>query len=1060
MKTLLTASGLEPDPESLRGVYRWLQHEPLGVTEVRVIEGGRGVVGMGFFDNEEAFVRACVHGNQGGNVYVGIQPRARYLFERAPNSLRRLGAGAAKGDVAAIVGTVIDLDPDRPKGAPSTEGELALTLEVAERACAWFVAQGLQRPLRMLSGNGIQLWCAIDPLVIGTDVHQADVETRMRELEAELRKEVQSAKVRVDSIFDSPRIIKAIGSVSVKGEHSIERPHRVSAPLDGFERVNDSALRERLLAPAQPALQLAAPEDGPAWTAPQRTAPAVSATGAVERDEAGEIRWSEPVPMCGPVRRLWQEGYTADRSVAIFTMVRFLMSKALPLGDIITLVTEWDRRGLGKLVGRDAAAEITRCYEKVQASLPADGLVAPPCHAIQKMGYCLVNTDPEVRCELYDSHFDLDAAIDAIPKSVPAADVPALLEKLFEVLRFKPKVVHSMYYGRIASSLGLRKKEVERAFHRSWPEKTVRLEHDEAGSAGTAPGAIPPIDGEVYEDLGCYYVPDGESRRIISSFSLTVTHRQRTPAGTTFFCKATTDAGDVVEDVRLPAQAFYTKRDLVRALRVYDLQWTGSDNNVQGLLRALVTQHAPAITATSQVGEHVVEGERLWLAPGVAMNARGLVAQGNGVFIQDGASLHERVAYREASDEDFERVASTVFRWLPVLNTPDVVLPMLGWFFATPMKPRLMEELRCFPLLFLAGSSGSGKTTMVTSAFWPLFGFVETYPFSATETAFTLTKLLSSTNAAPVFIDEYKPYDMPRRSLDLLHRFLRRIYRGETEERGHQNLTTTTYRLDAPVCVAGESRPAETALLERMLPVSPDKTKTRSDPAHAEALATLQATDLGAFTTRYLRWCLGRDLGPDLEVARAVWSSIRGDREVPSRIADNLVVMLLGIHLFEQFALACGYQDLPEDLGVDVAIEAILDDLLESGDSVKTALDQFLEMLGVMAVQGELRHRVHYVFRDGQLCIHLPSAYDAFRGHCRRVDFDGEVIDQRSLKRMVKENLQRDGYVVADGERVYFQKGCDRRRAVVIDLARTELISADDFPARDEGGEEVGWAGY
>ena len=61
---------------------------------------------------------------------------------------------------------------------------------------------------------------------------------------------------------------------------------------------------------------------------------------------------------------------------------------------------------------------------------------------------------------------------------------------------------------------------------------------------------------------------------------------------------------------------------------------------------------------------------------------------------------------------------------------------------------------------------------------------------------------------------------------------------------------------------------------------------------------------------------------------------------------------------------------------------------------------------------------------------------------------------------MVKENLQRGGYVVADGERVYFQKGCDRRRAVVIDLARTELISADDFPAREDGEEDVGWAGY
>jgi hypothetical protein len=34
----------------------------------------------------------------------------------------------------------------------------------------------------------------------------------------------------------------------------------------------------------------------------------------------------------------------------------------------------------------------------------------------------------------------------------------------------------------------------------------------------------------------------------------------------------------------------------------------------------------------------------------------------------------------------------------------------------------------------------------------------------------------------PVFIDEYKPYDMQRQRLNTLHRYLRRLYRGETEE--------------------------------------------------------------------------------------------------------------------------------------------------------------------------------------------------------------------------------------------------------------------------------------
>ncbi|HOY29551.1 MAG TPA: DNA translocase FtsK 4TM domain-containing protein, partial [Flavobacteriales bacterium] len=46
-------------------------------------------------------------------------------------------------------------------------------------------------------------------------------------------------------------------------------------------------------------------------------------------------------------------------------------------------------------------------------------------------------------------------------------------------------------------------------------------------------------------------------------------------------------------------------------------------------------------------------------------------------------------------------------------------------------------------------------------------------------------------------------------------------------------------------------------------------------------------------------------------------------------------------------------------------------DVLETDHGVKNALDHFVEMLGVMAIQRELRHRTHYVFRDGLLYLHL-----------------------------------------------------------------------------------------
>ncbi|MCK6586482.1 MAG: hypothetical protein L6Q76_02750, partial [Polyangiaceae bacterium] len=209
------------------------------------------------------------------------------------------------------------------------------------------------------------------------------------------------------------------------------------------------------------------------------------------------------------------------------------------------------------------------------------------------------------------------------------------------------------------------------------------------------------------------------------------------------------------------------------------------------------------------------------------------------------------------------------------------------------------------------------------------------------------------------------------------------------------------------------------------------------------AYKELRAVNLLLFAPRYIQFCLGRDFDADLEVARGVAKALLDGRKVPVRVVENLTAMLLGIHLFEEFAKHCGCE-IPDDLGVEAAVNAVLDDLLETDHGVKNALDHFLEMLGVMAVQGELKHRVHYVFDEGRLAVHLESAYDAFRLHCKRIDYDGEMVDLKQLRRLVAESKKQSGFVVAESERVTFDSG--RRRAVVIDLERTKVVTVDDFP--------------
>src|SRR5690606_41998408 len=96
-------------------------------------------------------------------------------------------------------------------------------------------------------------------------------------------------------------------------------------------------------------------------------------------------------------------------------ILRFFAHKGLGLDEITELVLEYDRRGLGKLKGRDGAAYIRKAHEKVLATARDDGSVAPPCHSLQKLGFCRVNREPGARCDLYDFVFDIEKAIESVP---------------------------------------------------------------------------------------------------------------------------------------------------------------------------------------------------------------------------------------------------------------------------------------------------------------------------------------------------------------------------------------------------------------------------------------------------------------------------------------------------------------------------------------------------------------------------------------------------------------------------------------------------------------------
>jgi DNA primase catalytic core len=648
--------------------------------------------------------------------------------------------------------------------------------------------------------------------------------------------------------------------------------------------------------------------------------------------------------------------------------------------------------------------------------------------------------------------------LERIPKNTPPADLTPLLRPVLEAIATAAPLERDGYLDAIGKRFGIKRRTLAQMLRQLAPkeraEKTGSPERDAASSERDER-----VRGEVFEEPGHYYVINREGDiEVLSSFTIVPTHRVVCDGDELLVGDVRTEGGHVLRDVLFPKTAWHSKRDLLRALPSPDLQWTGSDDQVQGLLRLLSSRRVPRRQGTLNLGYIETAAGPRWVAPGVVIAADGFEEADEVLYVPNPSPFAKRLRYAPTSPDEARAFAAQVLPALIELNEPAVVLPIIGWFFATPFRPRLLKLLGHFPILVVWGTQGSGKTSIVKEVFWPLFGVVhKTDPFSATETEFALIKLLSATDSVPVFIDEYKPRDMPKQRLDRLNRLLRRIYGGETEERGRPDLTVASYALSAPVCLAGESRPeGDAALVERMISVSPNKNHLDAHPEHKAAFDRVRLLDLGALAAPYIRFALGRDVAADVEKARAVTDSLIAEvpngSAIPARCRDNLIVTVFGLTMFEAFATSLGVS-LPE-LDIVPAIKACIVDLLDGDRGAKDPLDQFLEALSTYALMGALQEGRHYGMVGGLLCLHLPTCYTVYLTERKRAGQEDDTNGLRALKRIVREKLERGGYVVEVDRRVHL--GEQFVRTVAIDLEKVpDCLDVEEFPI----GQDRSWGG-
>lgn len=470
----------------------------------------------------------------------------------------------------------------------------------------------------------------------------------------------------------------------------------------------------------------------------------------------------------------------------------------------------------------------------------------------------------ELRVLLHEARPYLDVLVTRIPADIDRANLPRLLGPVMARLVSQPALEIDRLLRLIKERFADVRLEALRGMLRDARKSAERPSKEESAAVR--------IRGEVFERDGQYCASHRDGTEAISSFVMRPTMRLVCASGDALTVDIIVHSGVTLKNVAMPRTAWHSRRDFLKALPSPDLQWTGTDDHVQGLLRALSQHVVPRRRGTTTLGYlETADGPR-WVAPGVVIGPDGFHDPDEIVYASDGCRFGDRLQYHDLGIEETRELAQAVLPALLRLNTPEVILPVIGWFYATPVRPRIQSVLGHFPSLAFCGTAGAGKTSLLCRVFWPLFGVARgNEPYSATETHFALVKLLSSTSSIPISIDEYRPGDMPRQRLEQLHRFLRRLYCGETEERGRPDLTLVSYNLSAPVCLAGESLPeSDAALMERIVAVSPNRNCLVDSADCREAFRELTALDLPKLAARYIQFALGRDTAADLARAMKV----------------------------------------------------------------------------------------------------------------------------------------------------------------------------------------------
>lgn len=366
------------------------------------------------------------------------------------------------------------------------------------------------------------------------------------------------------------------------------------------------------------------------------------------------------------------------------------------------------------------------------------------------------------------------------------------------------------------------------------------------------------------------------------------------------------------------------------------------------------------------------------------------------------------------------------YGWEPLLtfNETAIVAVVLGWVGASFMAPAIRRVMKKFPILHIAGESGSGKTSTVTEILMPIWGLEEPSSTFNSDKDFPSLHELSKSNSIPKIFEEAK-----RLNNDRLQKAIEASYNGFGTDRGYVSVGTVgTETVDAsrPMVLSSLKHFAACEIQDRLVVAELTEAVSSQHTAGFLQAAGLPLARLGRAVLEY---CLTLS---DPMVRAGIEAELgQLPQALRPRPKQNAAIVRWGLRVLGKAAGLSIDESYFEAIGQNQAV----------ADS-----DRISQLISTLSIFGEmtdlpshdyykLSRDTHFIVEPPELFLNLPLIYNLAnerqgRGLHKSVDF----LDLPTLRSQIR-------------KAPFFIQGDNRKYFRYIGQVRAMRLNIDDLQA-------------